>query len=132
MHNSFRGLAMLTVLAVIGMLALSAHAPTSAQTAEVGDAAQGQYIVTVVARCTSCHSADLSGRPPDPANPNRPPTPKIAGLPMFNRDADAVKFLETATLPEGFPKLSPAMPPYKLKHSDALAVVAYLKSLKAP
>ena len=132
MQNRFRGVATLTVIAVIGLLAFIQHAPTSAQTAEVGDVAQGQYLVTAVARCTSCHSADLSGRPPDPNNPARPPTPKIAGLPMFNKDADAVKFLETATLPDGYPKLSPAMPAYKLKHSDALAVVAYLRSLKTP
>jgi mono/diheme cytochrome c family protein len=131
MQNRIRGLTVPTVIA-ISLLAIMTHAPTSAQTAEVGDAAQGQYLVTQVARCSNCHSADLSGRPADPANPNRVPTPKIAGLPMFSKDADAVKFLETSVLPDGYPKLSPQMPGYKLKHSDALAVVAYLRTLKTP
>jgi hypothetical protein len=53
--------------------------------------------------------------------------PPIAGLPLLS-EKDAVVFLMTGKLPGGaIPR--PPMPQFKLKKTDAGAVVAYLKSL---
>ena len=55
--------------------------------------------------------------------------PPIAGLPGYATDAAALKFLETGTNAQG--KLAmPPRPQIRLNHDDALAVVAYLRSLK--
>lgn len=51
------------------------------------------------------------------------------GLPSYATDAAAVKFLETGTNAEGKLAMAP-MPQFRLNHEDALAVVAYLRSLK--
>jgi mono/diheme cytochrome c family protein len=114
---------------VIGMLASVQSVPTIGQTATAADIAQGQYIVTNVARCIGCHGVNLGGFPANPSNPEFVPRPKIAGLPMFSNDADAVKFLETGLMPDGS-KPKPPMAQFNLHHSDAVAVVAYLRSLK--
>lgn len=54
--------------------------------------------------------------------------PRIAGLPTFPTDELAVRFLETGTNAAG--KLSmPPMPKFRFQRADALAVVAYLRSL---
>jgi mono/diheme cytochrome c family protein len=107
--------------------------PAIAQTAPVpgSDAAQGQYIMGI-ARCVGCHAVNLGGLATNPANPTDAawiPRPKIAGLPMFSNDADAVKFLESGFLPDGTKAKAP-MPGYVFHHSDAVAIVAYLRSLK--
>ena len=132
MPNRFRGVAMATIVVatVIVMFATSGRGPTSAQTAEAGDVAQGKYLIDDVAHCSGCHNTNLEGRAADPANPNFVPRPKIAGLPMFLNDADAVKFFEVGLLPGGVARARPPMPQFRFKHADALAVVAYLRSLK--
>ena len=111
------------------MLASIQRGPVSGQTAPSGDAAQGQYLVASVAHCEGCHGAGLVGRLADPANPAFVPRPKIAGLPMFANDADAVKFFVTGLLPDGTSRAKPPMPQFRFKPSDAAAVVAYLRSL---
>ena len=58
-----------------------------------------------------------------------PFAPPIAGLPSYANDADAVKFFETGLTANGKPA-QPPMPPFRLNHDDAVAVVAYLRSLK--
>jgi mono/diheme cytochrome c family protein len=96
---------------------------------------QGKYLATRVAGCVDCHGANLMGArlPFVPAPGVKIPwasrAPRIAGLPMFKRDSDAVKFLETGVMPDGS-RPRPPMPPYALKPSDAKALVAYLRSLK--
>lgn len=55
--------------------------------------------------------------------------PGIAGLPTFAKDEQAVKFFETGT--NAFAKQAlPPMPQFRFHHDDAVAVVAYLRSLK--
>jgi mono/diheme cytochrome c family protein len=55
--------------------------------------------------------------------------PPIAGLPSYASDAAAIKFMETGTNAAGKLAMAP-MPPFRLNHEDAVAVVAYLRSLK--
>jgi mono/diheme cytochrome c family protein len=135
MSNRLRGFSLLMVVAVFvaGILASVQSLPSVGQTTPAAgtDAAQGQYLMGL-ARCSGCHAANFGGLATNPANPTDAawiPRPKIAGLPMFSNDADAVKFLETSVLPDGT-KPKPPMPGYLFHHSDAVAVVAYLRSLK--
>ena len=110
---------------------------------------RGKYLVEEVARCQDCHtphlmgsgeivkSAWLKGATLDFVPVNQPPnwhpkTPDITSAsPLWARwgDDGMVKFLETGKNPRGN-KADPPMPAYNLSHEDALAVVAFLKSLK--
>lgn len=130
MHHRSRIVSSAAVAAVlaVGILASMHRTPLGAQT--TGNVEQGRYLVSDVAHCEGCHGAGLVGRPGDPANPNFVPRPKIAGLPQFANDADAAKFFETGLLPDGVSRARPPMPQFRFKPSDALAVVAYLRSLK--
>lgn len=112
-------------------------APTSA------DVAHGKYLVEEVAKCAECHtprdgrgelkqSAWLRGAPiwiepvtriADWADS----APPLAGLPSLS-DQQAETVLEKGTGPEG-ETLRPPMHIYHMKHEDAKAIVAYLKSL---
>jgi hypothetical protein len=53
--------------------------------------------------------------------------PPIAGLPTMT-DQQAVRYLMTGDKPDGT-QSRPPMPEYRLTREDAMAVVAYLKSL---
>jgi mono/diheme cytochrome c family protein len=118
-----------TVAAVLtfGAVGLT-NQPAGAQTTAVIE--QGRYLVADVAHCEGCHNTGLVGRPADPANPAFIPRPKIAGLPMFVNDSDAITFFETGVLPNGTSHARPPMPQFRFKQSDAIAVVAYLRTLK--
>ncbi len=111
--------------------------------------ARGKYLVEEVAKCQDCHtphlmvsgevvkSAWLKGSTLDFVSVNQPPnwrskTPDITSTsPLWMRwgEAGMVKFFETGTDPRGN-KPNPPMPSYTLSHEDALAVAAFLKSLK--
>ena len=115
--------------------------------AEPAAAAQiqhGKYLVERVGMCADCHSprdqkgefirskwlqgSTLAFQPVHPM-PFDPVAPGIAGLPMFTTDAQAVTFFETGTNNLG--KLAlPPMPQVRFNHEDAVAVTAYLRSLK--
>ncbi len=133
--------------AAIVVLALCVLRFTAVAEPEVSKEAlvqRGEYLVEHVAMCADCHtphtehgeldrSAWLAGcvlafKPSAPM-PFAPVSPKIAGLPTFPTDEQAVKFLETGTNALGRMPLPP-MPQYRLNHDDAVAVVAYLRSLK--
>lgn len=107
-----------------------APAPTPPPPPGPTDTAQGQYLVSILG-CRFCHGAQLQGLPlPDPNhNPDKISSPKIAGLPMFPNDEQALKFLETSLLPDGSRPRRP-MITMRLKPSDATATLAYLRSLK--
>lgn len=106
---------------------------------------RGEYLVTRVGMCIDCHSPWKDGHP-DPERPMagskigfaplgpvpgwQDTAPALAGLKDFTDD-DIVKVLTTGTKATGKPT-RPPMPPYRLTESDARAVVAYLKTLKAP
>lgn len=111
--------------------------------------ARGKYLVEEVAKCQDCHtpkllgsggpvlSAWLKGSTLDYTPVNQTPgwravTPDItASGPLWARwgEDGMVKFLETGNNPRG-KKAGPPMPAYTLSHDDAVAVAAFLKSLK--
>ena len=104
---------------------------------------RGKYLVENVAMCADCHtprddkgqfdrSQWLQGNvldiKPDHPMPFAAVAVPIAGLPGFT-DEKAVKFLETGIDLTGKPAMWP-MPQFRFNHDDAVAVVAYLRSLK--
>jgi hypothetical protein len=93
------------------------------------DVAQGKYLIEGVAMCRFCHGPQLGGIPTPADRPNQLASPAIAGLPMFARDEDAIAFFETGKMPDGSSARRP-MVQFRFKHSDAVALVAYLRSLK--
>ena len=123
---------------------ISAHPRlTSTSQASQADIARGKYLVDEVARCTECHSPHLSSGAPDPARyltgapiwirPTVPISnwadraPALAGFPGYS-DEQAAAVLERGQGLEGEPLRLP-MHPYHLHHDDAMAIVAYLRSL---
>lgn len=120
-------------------------APQKATSHQTGDVARGKYLVEEVAMCGECHTPrdasgnliearDLQGAPtwiaPVHADPNWAwNAPTLAGFAGYS-DADAVNVLEKGIGANGQPIQRP-MHIYHMSHEDALAIVAYLKSLPA-
>jgi mono/diheme cytochrome c family protein len=120
-------------------------APQKATSHQTNDVARGKYLVEEVAMCGECHTPrdasgnliearDLQGAPtwiapvrPDPNWAWNAPT--LAGFAGYS-DADAVNVLEKGIGANGQPIQRP-MHIYHMSHEDALAIVAYLKSLPA-
>lgn len=107
----------------------------------------GKYLVVEVAKCGDCHTPMGADGKPDQTKalqgamltfqPIREVTgwhkaaPGLtASSPLWQRwgDAGMLNFLTTGLNPRGHPP-GPPMPVYKLKKSDAEAIIAYLKSL---
>src|SRR5579862_2778126 len=104
---------------------------------------RGRYLVEEVARCPECHTprnergelrrdAWLAGAPiwirPVAPIPNLADhAPALAGWPSFTEE-QGERVLEKGTGPEG-EELRPPMHIYHMKHEDAKAIIAYLKSL---
>lgn len=122
---------------------LRAESQTNLPPLDPPQIARGKYLVERVCLCGDCHSprmdngefdrahwleGELIGFKPDHPMPFAAVAPPIAGLPGYT-DAAAVKFFETGTNSAGRLPMAP-MPPYRLNHEDALAVAAYLRSLK--
>ena len=120
--------------------------PARAEPASEAQIKRGQYLVERVAMCADCHTArDWKGRQdrehwlqgakldfkPARIMPWAAVAPAIAGLPTFATDEPAVKYLETGINRDG-KNSSPPMPQSRFDHDDAVAVVAYLRSLKPP
>ena len=106
---------------------------------------RGRYLVEAAGACADCHTArDWKGTPdrghwlqgatldfkPSRIMPWAGFAPDIAGLPSFPDDASAVKFFETGINAAG-KTCSPPMSQYRFDRDDALAVVAYLRSVPA-
>jgi mono/diheme cytochrome c family protein len=110
--------------------------------------ARGKYIAEEVARCEECHTprlltgelvkaawfkgATLDYTPVAEMKGWHQKSPDITSTgPLWARwgDDGMVAFLETAKNPRGGAAGLP-MPAYKMSHEDAVAVVAFLKSLK--
>ena len=105
----------------------------------------GRYLVEEVAKCPECHTprkadgqldseAWLQGapiwiRPIANIQPWADHAPALAGLPSLTDD-EVEKVLERGTGPHG-ETLRPPMHIYHMTHQDAVAIVAYLKSLPA-
>jgi mono/diheme cytochrome c family protein len=104
---------------------------------------RGRYLVEEVAKCPECHTprnergelrhdAWLAGAPiwirPVAPIPNwADHAPALAGWPSFTEE-QGERVLEKGTGPEG-EELRPPMHIYHMKHEDAKAIIAYLKSL---
>ena len=119
-------------------------ADTNNSPATAAQIKHGKYLVERVCLCGDCHSprndkgefdraqwlqGELISFKPDHPMPFAAIAPPIAGLPSYAKDEAAVKFLETGTNAAGKLAMAP-MPQFRLNHEDALAVVAYLRSLK--
>jgi Cytochrome c len=116
------------------------HGANNATSAEIE---RGKYLVENVAMCVECHTprnergelrqdAWLAGAPvwirPVAPIPNwADHAPALAGWPSFTEE-QGERVLEKGTGPEG-EELRPPMHIYHMKHEDAKAIIAYLKSL---
>lgn len=157
--NANRRLAFsLTILfAAVACAALFASRSTSARAAQMhmaqqkkaaaspGDVERGRYIVEDVAMCEECHTPrDANGNLDESRQlegaqiwiqpvhsmtnwANR--APGIAGFVGFT-DAQGEDIFERGIGPNGLP-IQPPMHIYHMSQSDALAVIAYLRSLPA-
>jgi len=118
-------------------------APKAGSPGATGAVARGKYIVEDVAYCTNCHTPRtstgeldrtkwLQGGPlfwqPAQHVPNYPQlVPRLAGTPPANDD-EMVILLTTGVWKDGT-RLREPMPQFRMTKEDALAVIAYLKTL---
>jgi hypothetical protein len=129
----------------LGLVCLAIFATSkgssAAPSAEV--LARGKYLVDQVGMCSDCHSghnekgelikekylqgAVLPFKPIVPMPVWADKAPNIAGLPGWE-DGAAVKFFMTGIAYNDLPG-RPPMPQYRFSKQDAMAVVAYLRSL---
>ena len=132
-------------LAIAGIFAFKSMNAADTDPAKAAQIKRGQYIVERVAMCGDCHTpktdtgeydraAWLQGdvldfKPTHPMPSFSAVAPPIAGLPTYATDELAIRFMETGT--NVFGKMAmPPMPRIRLEHDDAVAIVAYLRSLK--
>jgi len=133
-----------SALVLIAFIVLKFTSPAEAEPPKDAAIKRGQYLVEQVAMCADCHTprtdkgdydrtewlkGDVLDFKPMHPMPFAAVAPQIAGLPTFPTDELAVRFLETGTNAVGKTSLPP-MPQFRLEHEDAVAVVAYLRSLK--
>jgi hypothetical protein len=131
-------------LVVIALVVVKIIGADQSQAATDPRVERGQYLVERVAMCGDCHTPKTDKGENDrsqwlkgdvlPFKPSIPMpfaavAPAIAGLPTLTNDVLATRFLETGTNASGRLALPP-MPQFRFNHEDALAVVAYLRSLK--
>ena len=121
----------------------SARDATQTNKATKPEIDRGRYLVEEVAKCPECHTprndrgelrqdAWLGGatiwiRPVAPIQNWADHVPALAGWPSFTEE-QGERILEKGTGPEG-EELRPPMHIYHMKHEDAKAIIAYLKSL---
>ena len=135
-----------TMAAVFAGICLATSAAQNAQqkgSASSASVERGRYLVEDVAMCGECHSPrDGQGQldhsrwlqgavvwfSPTVMQPDWAyRAPALAGLPSFT-DADMTMVLEKGLQPTGR-EIRPPMHVYHMNHDDAMAIVAYLKSL---
>ena len=141
MHET---LAAALLCAVLSLPGFSQTAKPGVQSGHHAQIAHGEYLVKGIAGCGDCHTPTNDKGQPVPGQwlqgtkltfqPLVPfpgwadTSPKIAGLEGWNTE-QAIHLLMTGMGPSGHPP-RPPMPQYHMNHTDAVAVVAYLKSLK--
>ena len=134
----------IVMVGALGVAAWAAQKPAGSA-AGGGQVERGRYLVESVAMCGECHTPrDSQGQidnarrlegapmwftpliaPPDWAYR----APALAGLPSFT-DADMVMILEKGLQPTGR-AIRPPMHVFHMNHEDAMAIIAYLRSLPA-
>src|SRR6185437_11991924 len=108
--------------------------------------ARGQYVVEEIAKCTECHTprdaqfqldrsrwlqgASVWITPVVPQKDWADRAPGLAGLGGFT-DQQILRVLENGQGVNGQP-IQPPMHIYHMHHDDALAIIAYLRSLPTP
>jgi len=143
MRNSLVALVVAAALCLMFAGKVAAAPPPSKSKAQI---ARGEYLVKGIGQCGDCHTPFtmtggfvmqkwLQGKklefgPIVPIPFWADTSPNIAGLPGWDTEK-AVQFFMTGLAPNGQPA-RPPMPVYQMNRADAEAVVAYLKSLKAP
>jgi hypothetical protein len=134
----------LVIIPWLASASIIGAADATIPTADPVQIEHGRYLVERVGMCGDCHSprndrgefdgehwlqGAVLGFKPEHPMPFAAIAPPIAGLPSYATDDMALRFLETGTNSLG--KLAlPPMPQFRFSHEDALAVVAYLRSLK--
>lgn len=114
-------------------------------TSKQDEITRGKYLVEQVAKCTDCHTPrDSSGKIDDsrllqgapiwimPVNSKEAwamRAPSLAGFPYT--DKQALDVLEKGIGTNGLP-IQPPMHTYHLHHDDAVAIIAFLRSLPPP
>jgi mono/diheme cytochrome c family protein len=126
------------------LAALKLISPAQAEPATDAQIKRGQYLVERVSMCADCHTprtetgeydrtswlqGDVLGFKPLHPMPFAAVAPQIAGLPTLTNDVLALRFFETGTNAAGKLAMTP-MPQFRFEHDDAVAIVAYLRSLK--
>lgn len=119
---------------------IAAVLPVAGQT-QSGLVNRGKELTEQVAKCQNCHTQRTAKGELDKGAWLKGATSDSAGKPAYIPDITAggnvwmlwgeegmLQFLEKGTGPAGT-KPSSHMPAYKLRHDDAEAIVAYLKSL---
>jgi len=147
--NKIRGAHIVLLAPLMAGMAISTNSISawngSQRTPPAGNAQveRGRYLVEEVAKCPECHTprndrgelrqdAWLSGAPIwiQPVSPIRnwaDRAPALAGFPSFTEE-QGERILEKGTGPEG-EEIRPPMHIYHMNHTDAKAIIAYLKSL---
>jgi mono/diheme cytochrome c family protein len=113
------------------ILLLAMLIPLAQGFAQQGRIGRGKYLTEDVAKCQECHTARLASGELDRAawlKGGKGPDITPGGALWKDRgEKGMLRFLETGDR-HGRAAAKP-MPPYKLRHDDAEAIVAYLKSL---
>jgi len=134
-------------LRTLGLAGLSLAAVLSYGQDQDPKVARGKYLAEEVARCQDCHSpktergdfiksqwmkgSTLDFMPASGAPGWRSKSPDVTSASVILSRwgvEGMIKFLETGKNPRGG-KAGAPMPPYTMKHEDAEAIVAYLKTL---
>lgn len=143
-----RGFSVVMVVAALSLGTLvagwAAQKPAGAAAgATAGNVQRGQYLVENVAMCGECHTPrDSQGQTDNARRLEGAPmwftpvvtqpdwayrAPALAGLPSFT-DADVSMILEKGLQPTGR-AIRPPMHVFHMNHEDAMAIIAYLRSL---
>ena len=141
---------LLSLTVAVGVAAQSSAKPASGQTSSTqssltskeNEIARGRYLVEEVARCPDCHTPrDSNGAldrsrwlqgapiwimPTQSKEAWATHAPALASFPYSDQQAQDV--LERGMGSNGIP-IQPPMHAYHLHHADAMAIIAYLRSL---
>jgi mono/diheme cytochrome c family protein len=148
MRTSF-SLFLLALVLFAGAVIASTKTPNqvaaNSPSANASQAKRGKYLVEEVAKCTECHtprdsqgnldnSRALQGAPVwiVPVHPDHnwaQQAPPLAGFAAYT-ESDGEAILEKGQGPNGL-TIRPPMHIYHLNHDDAVAIIAYLKSVPA-
>ena len=137
-----RTIFLLPVSIILGLGAVTVQPQQKSSTEQ--DVSRGKYLVEEVAKCTECHTPRNENHELDSDRWLRGATiwiqpvfkttnwaefaPPLAGLANYS-DEQAEQVLEKGQSAGGSGPIQPPMHIYHLNHTDAKAIIAYLRSL---